>query len=518
MTTTAAATVDNLQTAAPTYVTSVSQRWLITITIMLVAIIEVLDMTIVNVSLPHMMGALGATSDQITWVLTSYIVSAAIVMPLTGMLVDRLGRKPLLIISIIGFLIASMLCGAAMTLSQIVFFRMLQGIFGAPLVPLSQYVLRDTYPPDKQGDAMAIWGIGIMTAPILGPTLGGYITEISSWRWVFYINIPVCVIAFFMALRYIQDTPIKKIPIDWLGLILMASGIGCLQILLDRGNSSDWFSSNVIIILAIISAICLTTFIIRGFNKANNIVNIRLFTERNFAIATLLITTFCISIFGVMSSLPYMLEHLMNYSTATTGLVMAPIGIVSAIGMQIGTRLMYRFGYRIVVSSAILIMSLATYLMSGYNLNMGITTILIPSLIQGLGMGFFFVPLATFAFAYLPEKYVAQASGLFTFGRSLGSSIGISIISTIVAREAQINWNRLGGHIQQTSGNLQQWLATTHLQLSDPLTIHRLSIELSRQSQMIAFIDAFKAISIAFLCITPLVFLLKAPPAGYKKK
>ncbi len=488
-------------------------KWLITVTVMLVAIIEVLDMTIVNVALPHMMGSLGATSDQITWVLTSYIVSSAIFMPLTGLLVKRLGRKQLLIINILGFLAASMLCGISTSLTEIVCFRILQGVFGASLVPLSQYILQDTFPTEEQGKAMAIWGIGIMTAPILGPTIGGYITEIATWRWVFYLNLPVCMVALYMAFRYIQETPKEKIPIDWHGLFLLATGIACLQVFLDRGNSAGWFASNSILLLAVIAAVTLTYFLVRGLLIDDNIVNLRLFRERNFTVSTVLLMLYVLGVFSTIAIQPLMMERLMNYPVATTGLIMAPRGLTSALAMMMVAPLMKKIDYRYIVATGVLLSGYGTFLMSGYNLNMGAISLIIPSLVQGLGMGCFFVPISTYAFSHLPEHEVPQAAGLFSFGRSLGSSIGISILSTILATQSQRSWHNLSGNIHFGNVAFTKWLHANHFTWSNPFSHARIAMLISQQSSMISFNDAYWIIGVLFFLVTPFVFLMKKPPA-----
>lgn len=486
-----------------------NQRRLITITIMLVAVIEILDSTIVNVSLPHMMGSLGANAEQITWVLTSYVVSSAIVMPLTGFLVDNVGQKRLLLIMISGFMLASMLCGMTTSLSQIVTCRILQGVFGAGLVPISQYILRDIYSDEEQGKAMAIWGIGVMVAPILGPTIGGYITEFASWRWIFYINVPICAISLLMTILIIPETIKKSKAIDWTGLILMAVGIGCLQIFLDRGNQAGWLSSNLIFFLIVISITAVIIFIARGLRVKNNIVNLRLFNDRNYALSTLMLVIYAAAMFSALVLQPIMLEHLLGYPVQLAGLVMAPRGLASAFAMILVPSLMKRFGSKILLFVGIMLSIYGTYATSRYNLSVDVWNIIWPGIVQGAGMGLFFVPLSVEAFKTLPKNTIAEASGLFGFGRMLGTSIGISLFSTIVSRETQTNWNRLGGHINIFNHNLIHWLNAQHLTIHSPIALHKLGSELARQASMIAFNDSCWAIAIAFILILPLIFLLQ---------
>ncbi len=482
------------------------KRWWITVAVMLVAIVEVLDMTIVNVALPNMMGALGANADQITWVLTSYIVSSAICMPLTGFLVNRVGRKRLLLIDIVGFLLSSMLCGLTNDLTTMVIFRTLQGAFGATLVPLSQYILRDTFSHDEQGKAMAIWGIGIMAAPVLGPTLGGYITENLDWRWIFYINVPVCIIAFFMTIKFIKETVRIKQSIDWVGLFWMALGIGTLQVFLDQGNEYNWLSSDYIITLIAISGFSLALFAYRGARYSHNIINLHLFKDRNLSLACIILTLYCLNMFGLMAIQPMMLENLMNYPTETTGIVMAPRGFASAVGMAIVVPLMKRIDHRWFIGIGALLSAYGSYLMAEVSLSTGPYFIALSGAVQGLGMGILFVPISAIALSTLSPKDTAEGSGLFSFGRSLGSSIGISILGTLVSELTQINWNRLGGHINPSNPALMQWLAAQNLTLSNPLTPQLLGQELSRQASMVAFVDCYWFTAIGFLVIIPLTF------------
>lgn len=487
------------------------ERWMITFTIMLVAILEVLDMTIVNVALPPMMGALGTTSDKITWVLTSYIVTSAIVMLLTGFLDGRFGRRRLLLISILGFIISSALCGASNNLTEIVFFRALQGIFGASLVPLSQTILRSIFPLEEQGKAMAIWGIGIMVAPILGPTLGGYITDFASWRWVFYINVPICAISFFMTLRYITNTEKRLIKIDWIGALLMAVGVGALQFFLDDGNTDSWFQSNYIILLALISVITLGIFIVRGLKKPDNILNLRLFKDRNFAFSTFFMAVFSIGVFGIVSIQPILLENYFGYPAEFAGLVMAPRGIAAAIGMVIAGGLMNKIDPRKFMFAALIAAITGNFMMSSYNLDTSPMYWIISGAVQGLGMGMFMVPLATISLSTIKQKDTAEASGLFSFSRNLGSSIGISILSTIITRQTQINWNRLGANINPYNQNLQLWLNQQGLQLHNPATLNQLQQTIAMQAGMIAYINTFWAIGISMFFLLPFVFFIKRP-------
>src|SRR3989338_2366123 len=482
-------------------------RWLVVFTIMLVAILEVLDVTIVNVSLPAMMGELGANVKQITWVLTSYIVSSAIVMPLTGFLQNQWGRKRLLIIDVTGFMISSMLCGAATSLTALVVFRILQGMFGASLIPLSQAVLRDTFPLAEQGKAMAIWGIGIMTAPVLGPVIGGFITENTSWRWIFYMNLPVCALSLILIIWVIKNTPIKKQAIDWTVLLLMAVGVGGLQLLLDQGNQRDWFESHFILLLLIVSVISLAVFIYRGLRKKNNIINLYLFFDRNFLISTVMLLLFCAALFSVLALQPIMLQQLFNYPALMAGWSMAPRGIASALGMAMVVPMMKHFGLKLPLLLGLALSGYGTYLMAHYNLQIDFAAVIWPGVIQGIGMGMFFVPLSALSLATITKQDYSEAAGLFSYGRMLGSAMGISVAATLLSRTSQMSWLQLGGHIQPFNSNLYLWLNQQYLPLNNQQTILRLTDELSRQASMVAFIDVYWIIALSFLILVPLILL-----------
>lgn len=494
-----------------TYETGIT-RWLIVIAVMMVAVIEVLDTTIVNVALSHMMGALGATRDQITWVLTSYIVAAAIVMPLTGFLVDKIGRKKLLLIDIGGFLVSSMLCGISHSLAEIVLFRVLQGAFGASLIPLSQYVLIDTFPKEERGKAMAIWGIGIMTGPVLGPTLGGYITDIWNWRWIFYINLPICIIAFLMTMEVIKETPIRERNVDWVGLFWMVVGVGTLQIFLDRGETDDWFHSNYITALMITSAITLTIFVVRGLQRNNNIINLHLFRNSNFRRCSLILVLFAMGVFSVLALQPIMMQQLMGYSASEAGLVMAPRGLSSALSMMIVGRFITVIDPRWFLIVGLVILEVTTYWMTSFNLDTSFHLMAKVSFFQGFGVGLFFVPLATIVFNTLDPSQEAEASGIFNFSRNLGTSMGISLVSTFLSRQSQLSWSHLSDRLTATNANLQNWLQTQHLTLSDPKALAYFNMQLAKQSSMVAFVNTFKFVEICFLIALPLIFLLKKPP------
>jgi DHA2 family multidrug resistance protein len=504
--------------SAPLMSAANRKRWLITITVMLVAVLELLDTTIVNVSLPQMMGALGANVDQITWVLTSYIVTAAIVMPLTGFLVNTLGCRKLLLINILGFMASSMLCGIATHLGEMVFFRCLQGVFGASMVPLSQFILRDTFSKKELGLAMSIWGMGIMAAPIFGPTVGGLITEHFSWRWVFYINFPFCLIAYFMTLSLINETVKQKQVIDWVGLVLMATGIGSLQILLDRGNSVGWFNAASSCWLAVGFISGLVGFIWHSLTVDNPIINLTPFKDRNFCLSSFLMMLFVLVVLGQVILSALMLQSLFHYPALTAGLAMAPRGVASMIAMAIAGRLISRnFDPRLIMYVGVFFAFLGTYSFAHLNLTMSYQNYVMSSLFQGMGMGLFFVPVSTLSLSNLKPDIIASGAGLFGLSRNLGQSMGISIMATVLSRMTQANWNTLSGYIEPFSPNFIAWQQMTGRSWREPTTLQILAQQVQSQAQMIAFNDIAWVASFALLLALPFIFILQKPKCTLEK-
>lgn len=483
---------------------------------MLTTIMVVLHMTIVNVALPHMMGALGATSEQVTWVLTSYLVSDAIFVSLTGFLAARFGQRRLILLCIGGFVASSALCGLAQSLPEMVVLRILQGSLGAPIIPLSQAVMVESFGREERGKAMAVWGIGIMVAPVLGPTLGGYITDHMDWRWVFYINVPVGIVSMLLALRTVRETARRALRTDWLGMGLMIAGIGSLQLVLDRGDQEDWFNSDLILVLTLICVLGLTTFVLRGWRKPDNIVNLALFRDRNFATTALMMGAFGLGLFGTIAIQPILLERLLGYPAALTGEVMAPRALASAAGMFIVGQLITRIDPRYLVLTGIGLSTLGTWIMAGYTLDISPGWIVGPGIVQGLGMGMIFVPLSTLAYDTLPRELAAEAAGLFNLVRTVGSSIGISIVATVLTRRTQHHWDVLGGYINPFNPDLQNWLTARGLSLDDPLAAQQLAGELNRQAGMLAFVDTFWLVTWSFVLMAPLVWLLRRPAQAAK--
>lgn len=491
------------------------QRLLITIAVMATTVMQVLDTTIVNVALPHMEGQLEATPDQITWVLTSYLVASAIFMPLTGFFSDRWGQRRYLLISIFGFVLFSGLCGLSVSLSQIVVFRLLQGAFGAALVPLSQSIMVSVYPPEERGRAMAIWGIGVMIGPILGPTLGGYLTEAFSWRWTFFINLPVGIFSYVLALSSVPDTEPRARKMDWAGLFYLSLSIAATQFLLDRGNEYGWLGSARIQLALVVALGALAAFFTHSVGRSGpRLFDLRIFRDRNFTVASLLLAVFGLGMYGSMVMQPLLLEELLHYPTLTTGLAMAPRGVISAISMVVVGKLITRTSPRLLITIGILLSILGTWAMAGYDLRINEWDVIWPVLIQGAGLGMIYVPLSTVAFSSLPKSAASEAAGLFSLMRTMGSSIGISLVTTIFIRHGQIAWNLIGARITAFGNGARAYLAPLHLLPGSPLGAAVLAHTLGRQSQMVAFDAAFLFITASFVAMLPLVLFVSSGRLG----
>jgi DHA2 family multidrug resistance protein len=500
-----------------------TERLLITLAVMSATLIQVLDTTIVNVALPHMQGQLGATSDQISWVLTSYLVASGIFMPLTGYFSDVWGRKRYLLASIAGFVFASALCGIAQNLVEIVAFRLMQGVFGAALVPLSQAIMADAYPPEDRGKAMAIWGLGVMVGPVLGPTLGGWLTDFASWRWTFYINVPIGALSFFLATQYIPDTPTRERRMDWLGMGMLGIGIAGIQYMLDRGNSQDWFSAADIRLATAIGVAGLAGFIAYSLHIGErSVFDVRIFKDRNFSMACIIMLSLGLGMYGGLVMQPILLEGLLQYPIVTTGLVMAPRGIATAISMMVVGRVVGKVDARILVATGMLLSAAGSYAMTFYSLDIDTLWIVWPALLQGLGLGLIFVPLATIAYATLDRSRMAEAAGLYSLVRTIGAAVGISIVTTLMARESQVIWNELGAHITPYNQALINYLRPLHMSPTDPRAMAIIAQQVGQQAAITSMLDMFKLTAWSFVLMLPLVLLLRrhgrssasAPPAA----
>jgi DHA2 family multidrug resistance protein len=483
---------------------------LVAISVMLATIMQALDTTIANVALPHMQGSLAATQDQISWVLTSYIVAAAITMPATGFIAAKIGRKRLLLVSITGFIVTSMLCGIALSLEQMVIYRLLQGIFGASLVPLSQAVLLDSYPREKHGAAMAMWGVGVMVGPILGPTLGGYLTENFDWRWVFFINLPFGLLALAGVLAFVTESERRvSLKFDALGFLFLGVAIGALQMMLDRGELLDWFGSTEIIVEAVIAGLAFYLFVVHMFTYQEPFLEPRLFRDRNFVIGTSFMFVVGIILLATMALLPPMLQQLAGFPVITTGYVLAPRGIGTMVAMFVVGRLVGKFDPRLLLAAGLCLSAFSLWEMTLFNIDVGVWDIVRTGIMQGAGLGLLFVPLSAITFSTLPGELRTEAAGLFSLMRNIGSSVGISIVTALLTRSTQINHSQLAEHVTpymdalKAPGHPEMWSMQTTGGMA------ALNEELTRQAQMIAYLDDFQLLMWVTLAALPLILLLR---------
>ena len=489
-----------------------SHRGLVTLSVMLATIMQALDTTIANVALPHMQGAMSATQDQISWVLTSYIVAAAIFMPLTGFLSARLGRKRVFMWSVVGFTIASMLCGAAQSLNEMVLFRLLQGVFGACLVPLSQSVLLDTYPREQHGSAMAMWGVGVMVGPILGPTLGGWLTEYYNWRWVFYINLPFGLLAWFGMAAFLRETPIDRLRrFDLFGFAMLSLGIGALQMMLDRGETLDWFASREVAVEAMLAGLGLYLFVAHIFTHPQPFIEPRLFRDRNFSVGLLFIFVVGIILLATMALLPPFMQNLMGYPVIDIGFLLAPRGVGTMIAMMTVGRLSGKVDARYQIFVGLVLTSLSLWEMTHFTTDTAGWDIVRTGVTQGLGLGFIFVPLSTLTFATLAPNYRNEGTALFSLMRNIGSSIGISVVMTYLAERTQINHAAFAGYINPFSLALKHATEADAYTLTTMPGLAALNGEVTRQAATLAYLQDFRLMMFITLAALPLIILLRAP-------
>lgn len=492
-------------------------RGAITACIILAVIMQALDTTIANVALPYMQGSVSASSDQINWVLTSYIVAAAIMTPPSGFLANRYGRRRVLMTAIVGFVVSSVLCGMAQSLPQIVAFRLLQGFFGAALVPIAQSILLDIYTPEERGSAMALFGVSVMVGPVLGPVIGGWLTDNFSWRWVFYINVPIGAVAFAGISFFLKETKTTAgAQLDWIGFGSLSIAIAAMQVFLDRGAQLDWFSSLEILIEATIAVSAFYIFLVHTFTAENSFVNPRLFLDRNFSVGMLFIFIVGITYLASMSLLTPYLQTLMGYPVVTAGLVMGPRGMGTMISMFVVGRMIGKFDTRLLLMVGLGLTAWAMYDMTCWTPDVSEWTIASVGFVQGAGLGFLFVPLTTVTFATLPATTRADATGLYNLSRNVGSSVGISVVSYLLTRNGQINHALIGAHVTATNRAFESGAV---LHAMSPWTAGgRAALDqlIQFQATIISYIDDFKLMMLLSLGAIPLVLLLRkaAAPSG----
>jgi MFS transporter, DHA2 family, multidrug resistance protein len=506
--------------------------WIIALSVMFATFMEVLDSTVVNVSLPHIAGSLSASINEATWALTSYLVANAIILPMTGWLASIFGRKRLLMAAVTGFTLSSVLCGLAPTLNVLILFRVLQGATGGALQPLSQAVLLEAFPPRERGKAMAFWGLGIVVAPILGPVLGGWLTDSYSWRWIFYINLPVGIASLVMTHLFIFDPPYIKREIgriDYWGIGMLAVGIGALQIVLDKGQEEDWFSSGMITALAIVSAVTLVLLILHELSTDEPVVDLGVFKERSYAVGVFLMTVLGFVLYGSTVLLPIFLQTLLGYPALQAGVAMAPRGIGSFCMMPITAMLIGRIDNRKLLAVGFSIGGITLIQLAGLNLTAGYWDIFWPQVVQGVGMSLLFVPLTTVTMDGVSRERMGNATSLFNLMRNIGGSVGIATTATILSRQQQSITSVLGRNVtiyDTTSQSLLSRMRDAFVATgTDPVTAAArahaaLFGMVQQQAAMISFVFLFRLLGILFIALIPLVLIMRRPrhhgpaPAG----
>ena len=489
----------------------VPNKGLITVSIMLARIMQVLDTTIANVALPSMQGSLGAAQDQITWVLTSYIVAAGIMTPVTGWLTDRFGLRELFIVSTAGFTVASMACGLATSLEEMILFRVLQGVFGAALVPLSQTVLLNINTREEHGRAMAIWGAGIMVGPIIGPTLGGWLTETFGWRYVFFVNLPVGILALAGLMAFLPESPRRMRSFDFFGFAMLSIAIGALQLMLDRGEQVDWFASAETWIYLGLTVSGLWAFVLHiTSGREHPFMEPAMFRDPNFVTALVLIFMVGMILLAGLALLPPMLQNLYGYPVITTGWVLAPRGVGTMVSMIVVGRLVGRVDARILILAGLSLTAYSLWQMTGFSPAMDQRPLIVSGVVQGLGLGLVFVPLSTLAFATLEPRFRAEAAALFSLVRNIGSSVGISIVATQLAHNMAAARGDLVSGLTPFNQNLDSLLGGS---TDIAATLAQLEAQLRAQAAIVAYIDDFMLMFYLTLAAIPLVFLLRRPGA-----
>lgn len=489
------------------------QYKVITFSVMLATIMQSLDATIANVALPSMQGTLAGTQDQMAWVLTSYIVAAAIAIPLMGWLAGYFGRKLVFLVSIAGFVFASILCGLATALPEMVFFRILQGICGAALVPLSQSTLFDINSKENYSAAMAWWGAGITMGPILGPALGGWLTENYNWRFVFYINVPIGLIAFLGLYFFLEESPSKKNRFDFFGFVTLSLGVAALQLMLDRGELKDWFYSKEIIFEAICFVIGFYLFFVHTLTTPSPFINPQLFRDQNFMTGSILIFVIGMVLFSSLALLPSLLQNLFHYPVISAGLLTAPRGIGTLLAMLLVGRIGGYLDARCLVGAGLLTTALSFWEMTQYSLYTSAWNLTVVGVIQGFGIGLSYVPLSTMSFSTLPVYLRNEGTAFFNLMRNMGSSIGISLMITLLTRNTQIIHQALGTHITPFSLASSWPYGPASFSLPAAPALASLNQMLTQQAMMVAYINDFKLLMWIALGVLPLLFLLRYAPA-----
>jgi MFS transporter, DHA2 family, multidrug resistance protein len=498
--------------------------WIIAASVMLATFMEVLDTSVANVALPHIAGNLSASTDEATWVLTSYLVSNAIVLPMTGWLSSFFGRKRFLLSCIFLFTLASAACGSATSLGMLIFSRIVQGAAGGALQPMSQAILLESFPPAKRGVAMAVFGLGVVVAPIIGPVLGGWITDNYTWRWVFYVNIPVGLLAFIMSQAFLEDPPYLKAAhekrggkVDYIGFGMMALGLGVLQVILDRGQQDDWFNAAWICWGSAVMVVSLVFFVLWELQAAHPLVDLRVFRNRSFAVGTLLMTAVGVVLYSTTALLPLFLQTLMGYPAYNSGLTMSPRGMGAIASLFIVSRFVGKIDNRILITLGFCILAYGTFQFGGINLQVGAFNVTLPNVIMGFAMGFIFVPLTTATMGDLPNQQMGNATGIFNLMRNIGGSIGISMATTLVARGSQAHQALMVGHLSPYDPSYQQAIQSAagalgtqgNAAVAGQQAQGLIYGTLVQQSALWAYVETFRVLALVCLFCIPVVMLLK---------
>ena len=489
-------------------------KWALTVCIMMATVMQALDTTIANVALPYMQGSLATTQDQINWVLTSYIVSAAIMTSPLGWMATRVGRKRLFIVCTAGFTVASMLCGVALSIEQTVAYRVLQGVFGAALVPLSQAVMLDIFPPAKRGSAMAIWGMGVMLGPIMGPTLGGWLTDSYSWRWVFFVNLPFGILTTVGLSLFMTETPTRRdVPFSWFGFLSLSLGIGSLQMMLDRGEQLGWFDSTEIVVEGILSIVGFYFFLADAFTAKRPFINMRIFRDWNFAIALIFMFLIGIILLATMALVTPFIQNLLGYPVLASGYLLGTRGIGTFVAMFLVGRLSGKVDPRILIFIGLVLATASLWQMVGWSLDVSGRSIAINSVMQGFGLGFVFVPLNTIAFASLPGELRTEGAALWTLIRNIGSSVGISVVIAQLTSMITQYHSQLVEHVTPFSDAMHMPNAAM---LSGPglANLEMLEALVTQQAAAMAYSNDFLLMTLVSLCAYPLLALIRSPKAA----
>jgi MFS transporter, DHA2 family, multidrug resistance protein len=503
--------------------------WIIALAVTLATFMEVLDTSIANVALPHIAGSLSAGQDESTWVLTSYLVSNAIVLPLSGWLSSIVGRKNFYMGCVALFTISSFLCGLAPNLATLILCRVMQGAGGGGLQPSEQAILADTFPPAKRGMAFAVYGMAVVTAPAIGPTLGGWITDNFTWRWIFFINIPVGILSILLTSRLIQDPPyfrrrrIRETKIDYIGLGFVALGLGTLQVVLDKGQREDWFESNFVVTLSLIAAASLIFVIYWEWQQKDPIIDLHLFRDRTFGVSNLLMFMLGFALLGSTLLLPLFSQTLLGYTAQEAGLALMPGGFAIILLLPLVGFLLSRYTPRWLLLLGLLILSYSLFHMTRFDLDIDFRTVTTARLIQAAGMAFLFVPINTAAYAFLPREKNNAASGLMNLARNIGGSVGISVVTTMLDRRTQVHLNYLSSNLSASNPALQSRLNGLGAILqshgggpagSSPVPWAVIQNTVVRQATMLAYVDCFWLLGVAILLMVPMVFLIKKSKPG----